>query len=138
MPLAFRRCLIGLPSRPVLQHEGCAGKGLAQSVGLVYRDGRAAGAAAGAAGVGVGEGHLVRRRPVIHIIDTVVAFLPLCGVDNKAVVRVRLRLRISRQIIDKRRIYDIAALRIGSFRQDVPYRCSSYVQLAVPAFFSLT
>ena len=119
--------LIGLPSPAVLQHEGCAGKGLAQSVGLVYRDGRAAGAAAttaGAAGVGVGEGHLVRRRPVIHIIDTVVAFLPLCGVDDKAVVRVRLRLRISGQIIDQRRIYiyDIAALRIGSFRQDVPYR----------------
>ena len=54
-------------------------------------------------------------------MDTVVAFLPLCGVDDKAVlVRVRLRLRISRQIIDKRRIYiyDIA----GSLRQDVPYR----------------
>ena len=44
--------------------------------------------------------------------------------DDKAVVRVRLRLRISGQIIDQRRIYiyDIAALRIGSFRQDVPYR----------------
>ena len=40
--------------------------------------------------------------------------------DNKAVVRVRLHLRISGQIIDKRRIciYDIA----GSLRQDVPYR----------------
>ena len=98
--------LIGLPSPAVLQHEGCAGKGLAQSVGLVYRDGRAAGAAAtaaGAAGVGVDEGHLVRRRLGIHIIDTVVAFLPLCGVDDKAIfVRVRLR--------------------IGSIRQDVPYR----------------
>lgn len=72
-----------------------------------------------------GEGHLVRRRPVIHIIDTVVAFLPLCGVDDKAMfVRVRLRLRISRRIIDQRRIYicDIAALRIGSIQQDVPYR----------------
>ena len=58
-------------------------------------------------------------------MDTVVAFLPLCGVDGETVfVRVRLRLRISGQIIDKRRIYiyDIAALRIGSFRQDVPYR----------------
>lgn len=44
--------------------------------------------------------------------------------DNKAVVRVRLQLRISGQIIDKRRIYiyDIAALRIGSFRPDMPYR----------------
>ena len=120
--------LIGLPSPAVLQHEGCAGKGLAQSVGLVYRDGRAAGAvatAAGAVGVGVDEGHLVRRRLGIRIMDTVVAFLPLCGVDDKAVfIRVRLRLRISRQIIDKRRIYiyDIAALRIGSLRQDVPYR----------------
>ena len=41
--------------------------------------------------------------------------------DDKAVfIRVRLRLRISRRIIDKRRIYiyDIA----GSLRQDVPYR----------------
>ena len=57
-------------------------------------------------------------------MDTVVAFLPLCGVDDKAVfVRVRLRLRISRRIIDQRRIYiyDIAALRIGSLRQDMPY-----------------
>ena len=40
-------------------------------------------------------------------------------------VRVRLRLRISRQIIDQRRICiydDIVALRIGSLPQDVPYR----------------
>ena len=120
--------LIGLPAPAVLQHEGGPGKGLALSVGLVGCDGRAGGsatAAAGAAGIGVGEGHLIRQNLGVHIIDAVVTLHPLGGVDDKAVVRVRLRLRISRLIIDQRRICiydDIAALRIGSFRQDVPYR----------------
>ena len=83
--------LIGLPAPAVLQHKGGPGKGLALSVGLLCRDSRAGGtaatAAACAAGIGVGEGHLRNGFLFVLVIDAVGSLFPYSGVDDKAIFR---------------------------------------------------